>query len=355
MAVEREADPLWLANARVLELTRAVLSAREVPVGTTPKSVVWRKNKARLYRYERATPPTRRTPVFIVVPLINRSYILDLRPGASLVEFLVDEGFDVFLLDWGIPGDEDRALSLDDLLVRYLGRATRHASEVAGGAPLSLLGYCIGGTLACCYTALFGEAPVPIKNLVLFTTPIDFAVAGKFGAWTARHVFPLDLLTSIYPVVPGQIPDMGSKMLNPLPTTVGTYVRLWDRLAEPDFDLAGWQALYRWVNEGVPFPSAAYRQWIRDFYQANKLARGQLSIEGRQVCLDAIRCPLLNVAASADAIAPRTTTGAILRLVGSRDTQELVLVGGHVGTIVGRTARTQLWPRVADWLVHRDA
>jgi polyhydroxyalkanoate synthase subunit PhaC len=354
VAVEPEADPLLSANARVLELTHAVLGAREAPVGTTPKSLVWRKNKARLYRYERATPSTQRTPVFIVVPLINRAYILDLRPGASLVEFLLEEGFDVFLLDWGIPGDEDRALNLDDLLVRYLARATRHASEVAGGAPLSLLGYCIGGTLACCYAALFGEAPVPIKNLVLFTTPIDFAAAGKFGAWTARQVFPLDLLTSVYPVVPGQVPDMGSKMLNPLPTTVGTYVRLWDRLGEADFDLAGWQALYRWVNEGVPFPSAAYRQWIGDFYQGNKLARGQLSIDGRRVCLAAIQCPLLNVAASADAIAPRTTTGAILRLVSSRDTQELVLVGGHVGTIVGRTARTQLWPRVADWLAHRD-
>lgn len=354
MAVEHEADPLASANARVLELTRAVLGAREAPVGISPKTVVWRKNKALLYRYDRSTPATRRTPVFIVVPLINRAYILDLHPGSSLVEFLLEEGFDVFLLDWGTPGDEDRGLSLDDLLVRYLARATRHASQAAGGAPLSLLGYCIGGTLACCYTALFGDAPAPVKNLVLFTTPIDFADAGKFGAWTGSRVFPLDLLTSVYPVVPGQFPDMGSKMLNPLPTTVGTYVRLWDRLGEPDFDLAAWQALYRWVNEGVPFPSAAYRQWIRDFYQANKLARGQLSIEGRPVCLEAIHCPVLNVAASADAIAPRTTTSAILRLVSSRDTQELVLVGGHVGTIVGRTARTQLWPRVADWLAHRD-
>jgi polyhydroxyalkanoate synthase subunit PhaC len=353
-AVETPADPLWSASARALDLTRAVLGAREAPVGSTPKTVIWRKNKARLYRYDRATPPTHRTPLFIVLPLINRSYILDLRPGASLVEYLVDEGFDVFLLDWGIPGDEDRALNLDDLLARYLPRATRHASQAAGGGPLSLLGYCIGGTLATCYTALFGESPVPVKNLVLFTTPIDFTEAGKFGEWTARQVFPLELLTNVFPVVPGQIPDLGSKLLNPLPTTVGTYVRLWDRLGDTDFDLPGWQALYRWVNEGVPFPSAAYRQWISDFYQSNKLARGELRVDGQPVRLEAIRCPVLNVAASADAIAPRTTTGAILNLVSSQDTQELILSGGHVGTIVGRAARTQLWPRVTDWLAQRD-
>src|SRR5918911_5002869 len=286
--VEQDADPLSAASARTLELTRAVLASREAPVGTTPKTVVWRKNKARLYRYVRSTPPTHRTPLFIVLPLINRSYVLDLRPGSSLVEFLVEQGFDVFLLDWGAPGDEDRNLDITALLTRYLPRATRHASQAAGGGPLSLLGYCIGGTLAACYTALYPDAPVPIKNLVLFTTPIDFADAGRFGTWTAPAVFPVEKLTEVLPLVPGSLPDLGSKMLNPLPSTVGAYVRLWDRLGDPGFDVRGWQAMYRWVNEGVPFPSAAYRQWITDFYQGNKLVKGQLEVGGRRVRLENI-------------------------------------------------------------------
>src|SRR5919197_499255 len=82
----------------------------------------------------------------------------------------------------------------------------------------------------------------------------------------------------VLPLVPGSLPDLGSKMLNPLPSTVGAYVRLWDRLGEPDFDVRGWQAMYRWVNDGVPFPSAAYRQWIIDFYHGNKLAKGTLKV-----------------------------------------------------------------------------
>ena len=345
-------DALWSAGERTLDLANAVLGAADAPVGTTPRTTIWRKNKARLYRYVRATPAERRTPLLLVLPLINRSYILDLRPGASLVEFLVERGFDVFLLDWGTPGDEDRSLDLDTLLTRYLPRALRAALAASGAEALTLLGYCIGGTLATCYTALYPDA---IKNLVLFTTPIDFSDAGRFGTWTAPAVFPVEKLTDIWPVVPGTLPDLGSKMLNPLPSTVGAYVRLWDRLGDPSFDVRGWQAMYRWVNEGVPFPSAAYRQWITQFYQGNKLARGTLSVAGQRVRLENIRCPLLNVAAAADQIAPRATTSAIVRRVGRSDTEELVLAGGHVGIVVGRAASTNLWPRVADWLDRHDA
>ncbi len=343
-----------LLSDRAVDMVHAVLSARDVPVGTTPHELIWRKNKASLYRYVRQTPPAHATPVFLVLPLINRAYILDLRPGSSFVEHLLWQGFDVFLLDWGIPGDEDRTLDLSQLLTRYLPRAVSKASQAAGGVPLTILGYCIGGSLAACYTALYPDSPVKVRNLVLFTTPIDFADAGKFGTMTAKGVFPVEQLTSVLPLVPGQMPDMGARLLSPLPTTMGTYMRLWGRLGDADFDLPGWQAMFRWVNEGVPFPSAAYRQWITEFYQDNKLARGRLHIDGRPVRLADIRCPLLNVAAAEDEIAPRSTTSAIMCLTSSVDAQEIILKGGHVGVVVGRAARTALWPQVTDWLAARS-
>src|SRR6266851_8211393 len=185
---------------RAVEMLQAVLGVPEAPVGTTPKEVVWRKNKARLYRYTRAAPPTRRTPVFLVMPLVNRAYILDLRPGASLVEFLLQQGFNVFLLDWGIPSDEDRDLSLDSMLTGYLARAVRRASELAGSVPLTLLGYSTGGTLAACFTALNPGGLV--KNLVLFTTPIDFSDSGQLGRWSQTSAFPVEKLTEVFPTVP---------------------------------------------------------------------------------------------------------------------------------------------------------
>jgi len=342
---------LWTSADRALEMARVVLGSAEAPVGLTPKEVVWRKNKARLYRYVRSAPATNRTPIFLVLPLINRAYILDLRPGASFVEFLLAEGHDVFLIDWGTPGDEDRALDVTTLVTRYLPRAAKAIQRVTGAEQMTVLGYCIGGALATCFAALHPEM---VRNLVLLTAPIDFAEAGQFGRMTARGTFPIDLLTDTFPTVPGQMPDVGSKLLNPMANYVGTYRNLWQRLGDPSFDVTAWQAMYRWVNDSVPFAGAAFRQWIVEFYQENRLARDMLDMDGRPVRLADIRCPVLNIAASRDAIAPRETTSIVTKRVGSSDASEIVIEGGHVGIVVGRSASQNLWPKVGAWLHAHD-
>jgi polyhydroxyalkanoate synthase len=135
---------------------------------------------------------------------------------------------------------------------------------------------------------------------------------------------------------------------------VGTYTRLWEKLADPSFDVAGWQAMYRWVNDSVPFAGAAFRQWIVEFYQENRLARDMLEMDGRPVRLGDIRCPVLNIAATRDQIAPRPTTSMVTGRVGSSDASEILIDGGHVGIVVGRTASQNLWPRLGAWLSAHD-
>jgi polyhydroxyalkanoate synthase subunit PhaC len=344
-------DAIWTSSERALEMMRAVLTSKNAPLGQTPKEVVWRKNKSRLYHYLRETPATHRTPVFLSMPLINRADILDLRPGGSFIEYLVSQGFEVFMYDWGIWGPEDRNVTVTELLTNYLPRAVRHACDFAGH-EMTMLGYCIGGTLAACFAALYPEAP--IKNLVLFTAPIDFAQSGDFGVWTAKGVFPIDKIREVLPTVPPEMIDTGSKMLNPLGNMVGTYVKLWEKLGDPKFDVKAWQAMNRWVNDGTPFPGAAYYQWITEFYQENKLVKGTFEVVGKYVHMPSIQLPLLNVAASADVIAPRATTAAIMNCVSSVDKEEILLEGGHVGIVVGRMAKGNLWPRVSEWLTRHD-
>ena len=186
---------------------------------------------------------------------------------------------------------------------------------------MTVLGYCIGGTLATCFAALHPEVT---RNLVLLTAPLDFSDAGQFGRMTARDIFPIERLTDTFPTVPGQLPDIGTKLLNPMASYVGTYVNLWKRLDDPNFDVQGWQAMYRWVNDSVPFAGAAFRQWIVEFYQENRLARDMLEMDGRPVRLANIRCPVLNVAASRDQIAPRATTSIVTERVGSTDSSEIL-------------------------------
>jgi len=346
-----DAASVWSSNDRALDMLRAVLGSADAPVGLTPKELVWRKNKARLYRYTRSEPATHRTPIFLVLPLINRAYILDLRPGASFVEFLLGEGYDVFLIDWGTPGDEDRALDVSTLVTRYLPRAARAIQKATGEDEMTVLGYCIGGALATCFVALHPEMT---RNLILLTAPIDFSDAGQFGRMTARGVFPVDAVTDTFPVVPGQLPDVGTKLLDPKSSYVGTYRQLWEKLAEPNFGVRGWQAMYRWVNDSVPFAGAAFRQWIVEFYQDNRLARDMLEMDGRPVRLSNIRCPVLNIAASRDQIAPRPTTSIVTDRVASEDASEILVEGGHVGIVVGRSASQNLWPKVGAWLADHD-
>jgi polyhydroxyalkanoate synthase len=346
-----DAASVWSSTERALDMARVVLGSADAPVGLTPKELVWRKNKARLYRYVRSEPPTHRTPIFLVLPLINRAYILDLRPGASFVEFLLSQGHDVFLIDWGSPGDEDRALDVTTMVTRYLPRAAKAIQRATGSDQMTVLGYCIGGALATCFAAL---NPHITRNLVLLTAPLDFSDAGQFGRLTARNVFPIDRLTDTFPIVPGQMPDIGSKLLNPMASYVGTYRQLWEKLADPTFDVGAWQAMYRWVNDSVPFAGAAFRQWIVEFYQENRLARDLLEMDGRPVRLADIHCPVLNIAATRDQIAPRPTTSIVTDRVGSQDASEILVEGGHVGIVVGRMASQNLWPKVGLWLDKHD-
>ena len=148
-----------------------LLAGAKVATGQTPKEVIWTKNKATLYRYVPLGEIRFPVPLLLVYALIDRPFILDLIPGNSFVEYLVEQGFDVYLLDWGIPGDEDHFLSFDHYVFDYLSEAVRHVLRTSHVEAVSLFGACIGGLLSAMYAALF---PGPyLRNLILYGTPID--------------------------------------------------------------------------------------------------------------------------------------------------------------------------------------
>src|SRR5579859_3281890 len=162
---------------QIEESTRTLqrLMTTSYPVGQTPKEVVWTLNKAKLYRYISMVPPEQRRPVplLLVFALMNRPTILDLRPGASFIEYMVKRGFDVYLLDWGTPGPEDKHLKFDDYVLEYLPRAIRKLKSVSGSDTFSLLGWCIGAIITTMYAAL--RPNDGLRNLILLTAPLDFS------------------------------------------------------------------------------------------------------------------------------------------------------------------------------------
>lgn len=320
-------------------------------VGQTPKDVVWTKNKAKLYRYHAVGERKHATPILMIYALINRPYILDLAPGNSMVEFLVNEGYDVFLLDWGKFDEEDQQLRLDDLVVDYIGRAVKQTLKVSGADSLTLFGYCMGGTMALMYAGSHPEAP--IKNLVALTTPVDFADAGLFTRWMNADAFDVDRVVDSLGNVPPEFIRHGAKLLKPLQNFMGTYVQLWDKLSDEEF-VKTWVLLDHWVNDGIQFPGEAYRQWVKELYQSNKLIKGELRLRDREVKLENITCPVLVAIASLDHIVQKEQATCLMDQVRSADREVYETVTGHVGIVGTSAARSNFYPKLASWLEPRS-
>ena len=335
-----------------------LLEGPQIETGCTPKETVWSKNKAKLYHYQTEAEKKYPVPILIIYALINRPYVLDLIPGNSFVEYLVDEGFDVYLLDWGVPDGEDSELSFEDYVLDYMPEAVERVLETSGTGGLTLFGYCQGGTMSAIYAALSpGASPT---NLVLLTTPTDFApddpgLLGLWTYWSRQGYFDPDLLIGPSGNVPA---DEAHRFVEgvagaPLGSYLGGFANPWGVFARGR-PTKSFLAVSKWVDDGVPFPGAAFRQWVRDFYQQNKLVKGELELRRRRVDVSEISCPVLNIAGRKDYICPVSQARPTTDLVESEDKELLVLDAGHVGLMCSAVAREELWPRIRDWLAPRS-
>jgi len=327
------------------------LRPSEPDVGQTPRDLVYRKGKARLYRYRAMTPTPHPVPLLMVPNLgISRPYIFDLQPENSFIEYMVKQGFDFSLLDWGVFGDEDNRLTVDECVVEILPMLVKKLLQASRAREVSLLGYCMGGPLSACYVALHPEAPV--RNLVNMAGPIDFEKAGLFTVWMDKRHFNVEKLVETFGGMPANLIRSGFKLLKPT-ADLTTLSNLWWNLGNDRY-VQGFKALSRWSNDYVPIPGTFFKQWVEEFYQGNKLVKGELYLGGQRVDLSRIRCGVLVVAAETDYIAPAECVRALIDAVASQDKEYVELPGGHISLIAGRQAAKVAWPTVSDWLAQRS-
>ncbi len=317
--------------------------------GRTPRREVYRARKARLYRYEGT--PTRPTPLLFVPNLgISRPWVFDLLPGSSFTEYMVQAGFDFYLLDWGTFGPEDDDLTVEACVGRILPRVWRQVLETSAARELSVLGYCMGAALALALAASRPE--LPLRAFIDLAGPVDFSRAGRLAGWLAPKVFDVDRVVDILGSVPPALIWLGGGLLSP-GLAASAVVDAWSTIGD-ERRAAERRAVAKWVREFVGIPGAFFRQWVRDFYQENRLYRGDLSVGDRPARLAAIRCPVLAAAARQDPIAPPDSVRPLLRAVGSRDTRWLEVAGSHLSLIVGSEASRHVWPAIAGWLAARS-
>jgi polyhydroxyalkanoate synthase subunit PhaC len=333
-----------------LEYANIVLTERDAPIGTTAKDVVWTHRTTTLWRY-RSDRRTHAVPVMLVFALINRPDIFDLREGNSFVAFLLEEGFDVYLLDWGVPDESDNDLGLEHYVCDEIPWALREVLRSSGAQEASLLGWCIGGTLSLLHCALTPDSAV--RNLVALTTPVD-TTGSLYANWVARDSFDVDRVASVYGSIPGRQIDWANKLMKPVTNFWTTYRRLWQQVLDGEANPGAYQAMARWVADNPPFPGRAYREWITWMYKENQLVRGRMRLRGRRVDLGAVEQNLLVVTAGADHIAPRPGTLPLLDAVASADVTHLDRPGGHIGLMAGSKARKEIWPDIAEWLAERS-
>jgi polyhydroxyalkanoate synthase len=336
-----------------LELANVLLTTDDAVTGATPREVVWSHRKTTLYRY-RSPRRSYPIPLLLVFALINRPYIFDLKPGGSFVEYLLEEGFDVFLVDWGYPDEEDADMGLDEFVCDELHWAVRETLRASGADELTLVGWCIGATLCAMYCGLDrGTDVTPVRNLVLLTMPVD-GRGSTYAKWVGDPGFDADWIAQQWRVLPGPAIDFANRLLKPVTNLWTTYRRLAQGVLDGTARRDAYQPMAKWVADNPPFPGRAWAQWIRWMYQDDALVRGRIRLRDRRVDLHRVDQNMLVVTAGADHIAPRPGTMPIFDLVASEDVTHLDRAGGHIGLIAGSAARNEIWPEMAAWLAERS-
>ena len=329
------------------------LDEDDIQFGPTPKTEVFRNDHVVLYRYESTAERTVTTPLLIVYALVNRPYMVDLQEDRSLVRALLERGVDVYLIDWGYPGPTERWLTLDDYVNDYIDSCVDHICAAHGLSQINVLGICQGGTLSLCYTALHQEK---VKNLTTMVVPVDFDIpatneTGLLNSWTKG--LDVDRMVDALGNVPGDLMNFGYLMLRPFQLNVGKYLGLMNVL-DDEAKLINFLRMEKWIFDSPDQAGEAFRQFIRDFYQQNKLVKGEVRLGDRVVELKNIMCPVLNIYAEQDHLVPPASSKALGTVIGSTDYTVAGFATGHIGMYVSGKVQRTLPPTIADWLKSHD-
>lgn len=335
-------------NRRIAKGLTALGEVGDIDVGVSPKDVIYREDKLVLYRYHPRVAEPAKVPVLVVYALVNRPYMTDLQEDRSLIRGLLDQGMDVYLVDWGYPDAADRFLELDDYINRYLNRCVDIIRREHHLPAINLLGICQGGTLSLCYTALH---PEKVKNLITMVTPVDFQTPDNLlSLWTRG--LDVDLMVDTLGNVPGELLNWGFLALKPFRLTGQKYVDMAEILEDPA-KLKNFLRMEKWIFDSPDQAGEAYRQFIKWFYQENRLVNGNLVIGDKPVSLSRVTMPVLNVYATEDHLVPPAASIALEAKVGTRDYTALAFKGGHIGIYVSGRAQKDIPPAIGNWLRER--
>ncbi len=304
----------------------------------TPGQVVYRNELIELIQYRPATEQVRQVPLVIIPPWINKFYVLDLRPGRSLVEYLTQQGMTVYMISWRNPDASMEHLLMEDYVRLGPLAAIKAAQDITGSHKVNLLGHCIGGTLLAILLAYLRTQQDDTPNTATFLTSLqDFSEIGEAEVFISE-----EWLNTIEKWVHPKGYVDGVEM-NSIFKLMKDNDLIWNFVVNNyllgktplDFDL-----LY-WSSDGVRMPRAFHSQYLRNCYIENNLVKpNALRLFGQGIDLSCIDVPSYVVAGIEDHIVPWRAAHRA-RTLFSGPTRLILGSGGHIGTTVNPAATTK--------------
>jgi len=299
-------------------------------LATTQGKIVYQNDLLQLIQYSPTTDKVHERPLLMVPPWINKYYILDLTPQKSLIKYVVDQGFTVFVVSWVNPDERLSDKTFEDYVLEGILDAAAAAARETGIEKINVLGYCVGGTAlstALAYLAQTGREP--FKCCTLLTTQVDFSLAGDLLLFTDdNQLNSLDALMDERGFLDGSRMANVFNMMRPRdliwPYIINNYM-----LGKKPFPFD----LLFWNQDSTRMAAANHKFYLREFYNENALARGEMSVGGIKLDLKKVSIPIFTIATKEDHIAPAASVYRGSHLFGGP--VEFVLAGsGHIAGVV---------------------
>jgi polyhydroxyalkanoate synthase len=341
-------EPARLVN-RLMAARDVLLSPLETGIAPTPYDVVYESDRVKLKHYKPAEVKFK-TPLFVCYAMVNRETMLDLQSDRSVVTTFLNQGLEVYMIDWSYPTRKDRYLTIDDHVNGYMDEMIDFVLEKHGIPQVHLMGICMGGTLSIMYTALH---PEKVKNLITTVTPVDFDTdKGLLNVWAKS--LDADALVDAYGNIPGDILNIAYLLLNPARLLIDKYVGFLENVHDKDF-VENFVRMEKWIFDSPDLPAEAFREFIKKLYHENLLVQNKMTLGGKLVDMKKITMPVLNIYAKLDHLVPYTSSEKFLEYVGSKDKTDVCLHTVHIGIYVSSKMQQEFAPRILSWLSKRDA
>jgi polyhydroxyalkanoate synthase len=262
---------------------------------------------------------------------------------------MLAQGEDVYIIDWGYPDPSDRYVTLDDYINGWIRRCVDVVAKRHKLKAINILGICQGGAFSLCFTSIY---PEKVKNLITMVTPVDFHTADNMLSHWTRGM-DVDLLVDTLGNVPGDLMNWCYLTLKPFRLNLQKYMGLMDVLDDKT-EVENFLRMEKWIFDSPDQAGEAFRQFVHDFYQGNKLIKGGLVIGDKKVDLKTIQRPVLNIFAEQDHLVPPSAARPLRDAIGTKDYTELAFKGGHIGIYVSGRAQREVPSAIHEWLGKRN-